>query len=303
MNMTIRGFVLLTLFASPLSFAAEFKFHPSPAFIVPPVELSSRQKIIGTADFEKVRDLPQSSTEYASSKKIAFLTIQSPQGGYVCSGSFVGPDLYLTNEHCVAAGGGTVPPSALKVYPEYLQDQNYGPEYAVTDIVAVDGPLDFALLRVAGRPGDKYGWLKVNADPGIYSRTRSVKIIQHPAGRSKEISRRNNEVVNVAAPVIHYIADTEGGSSGSPVFGEDGNLLIGLHHVGTLLYNEAVLASSIYPRIQQYLPKPPATSKPPKAKPPAPKPPVSQKPPRRDPPPAKAKCTANDFLTGNKDCE
>lgn len=323
MNVTVFGFLLFTLFASPLSFAAEFKFHPSPAFIVPQVELSSRQKIIGTADFEKVRDLAQSSTEYASSKKIAFLTIQTPQGGYVCSGSFVGPDLYLTNEHCVAAGGGTVAPSALKVYPEYLQDQNYGPEYAVTDIVAVDGPLDFALLRVAGRPGDKYGWLKVNADPAIYNRIETVSIIQHPAGRSKEISRRNNEVVNLAAPVIHYVADTEGGSSGSPVFGGDGDLLIALHHAGNYQYNEALLASSIYPRIQQYLPKPPARSKPPKskppkakpptakppapkppaAKPPATKPPVSQKPPRPDPPPAKAQCTANDFLTGNKDCE
>jgi hypothetical protein len=130
-------------------------------------------------------------------------------------------------------------------------------------------------------------------------------------------------VVNLAAPVIHYVADTEGGSSGSPVFGGDGDLLIALHHAGNYQYNEALLASSIYPRIQQYLPKPPARSKPPKskppkakpptakppapkppaAKPPATKPPVSQKPPRPDPPPAKAKCTANDFLTGNKDCE
>jgi hypothetical protein len=83
-------------------------------------------------------------------------------------------------------------------------------------------------------------------------------------------------------------------------------LLIGLHHVGTPYYNEAVLASSIYPLIQQYLPKPPAVTKPPQAKPPKPKPPAP-KPPATKPPvvkePPKRQCTANDYLTDNKDCE
>ena len=296
------------LLSSPFT-AAELLFPDSPGFIAPPIELSQRQKVIGSADFEKVRDLSKQSRDYKNSQKIAWLTIRQAKGSYVCSGSFVGPDLYLTNEHCVSTGSGIVAPSALKVYPQYLNDDQYGPEYAVTEIVAVDAPLDFALLRVAGNPGNQYGWLAVNSDPTVYSEVGKVKIIQHPAGRSKEISRKNNTVVNLKPTVIHYLADTEGGSSGSPVFSESGDTLIALHHVGSRFYNEAVLASSIYPKIQKFLPgaskpKPPVSTKPPSSK----KPPAVKRPPadKKLPKPSQPKkrpCTANDFLTGNSDCE
>ena len=58
-----------------------------------------------------------------------------------------------------------------------------------------------------------------------------ANIIQHPKGRRKEVVLRENRLVSRLEPVLHYIADTEGGSSGSPVFNNDWQV-IALHHWG-----------------------------------------------------------------------
>ena len=56
-----------------------------------------------------------------------------------------------------------------------------------------------------------------------------VYIIQHPQGREKKIGMIHNVVVGVTEDVIQYRTDTEAGSSGSPVFNEQWQL-VGLHH-------------------------------------------------------------------------
>jgi hypothetical protein len=58
-----------------------------------------------------------------------------------------------------------------------------------------------------------------------------VNIIQHPAGRPKEVVLHENAVTRITQDHIYYRADTEGGSSGSPVFGDQWEL-VGLHHWG-----------------------------------------------------------------------
>jgi endonuclease G len=60
-----------------------------------------------------------------------------------------------------------------------------------------------------------------------------ANIIQHPRGRYKEVVLRENRLVarDETAQVLHYIADTEPGSSGSPVFNNDWET-IALHHWG-----------------------------------------------------------------------
>jgi V8-like Glu-specific endopeptidase len=47
-----------------------------------------------------------------------------------------------------------------------------------------------------------------------------VNIIQHPGGRSKRYGIRNNLVSASTATELRYFTDTESGSSGSPVFND-----------------------------------------------------------------------------------
>lgn len=58
-------------------------------------------------------------------------------------------------------------------------------------------------------------------------------IIQHPAGGRKRVAFIRNLITKVDENVVQYLTDTQGGSSGSPVFDEQGRV-IALHHAGGL---------------------------------------------------------------------
>lgn len=83
-----------------------------------------------------------------------------------------------------------------------------------------------------------------------------MRLLGHPKARSKEIVGHDARIVEVhpAEHVVHYLADNEPGSSGSPVFALDGDNVIALHHVGSEKYSEGVLIAPIYTEIKQWLP-------------------------------------------------
>ena len=58
-----------------------------------------------------------------------------------------------------------------------------------------------------------------------------ANIVQHPEGRLKQIVLRNNNLVarNETLRVLHYVAETQPGSSGSPVLNNEWEP-IALHH-------------------------------------------------------------------------
>jgi len=58
-----------------------------------------------------------------------------------------------------------------------------------------------------------------------------VTIIQHPEGKRKQIALRENQVVDMLDDFAHYRTDTAPGSSGSPVFNDQWEI-VALHHSG-----------------------------------------------------------------------
>src|SRR5262249_15141139 len=60
-----------------------------------------------------------------------------------------------------------------------------------------------------------------------------IYVIGHPGGRSMSVSLNDNLLLDWDDRMIHYRSPTEGGSSGSPVFNQQWDL-IGLHHAGAL---------------------------------------------------------------------
>ena len=56
-------------------------------------------------------------------------------------------------------------------------------------------------------------------------------IIQHPQAGTKKIGYVRNSISNMNDRIVHYLTDTQEGSSGAPVFNEAGEL-IALHHAG-----------------------------------------------------------------------
>ena len=223
-----------------------------------PGDVSSPSVVLGSDDFEKLRNFSKSSAIYQLGRKVAHLQFKINGASFCCSGFLVGPDLLLTNHHCffeeLKHGGQQYPLKAYRVYMDYYSDDWEGEVSAgVKQLLNSSRILDYALFQLDKPLGDTYGWL--NLDPITrLQRGSKVMIIQHPDCRSKEIVRTNSSVTQVFADMIHYQADTEGGSSGSPVFDANSHKVIALHHVGIRGYaNEGVLMKQIYLEIQPFI--------------------------------------------------
>ena len=237
------------------------------------------ENIIGDNDFEKMRDLPTGSRDYQLGRKVGWIITRSrsnPNLYHTCTGFLVGPDLFMTNHHCINDAAGALPLDGMYIFMDYYQDGAYGGVTArVSSIVRMDATKDYALLRLNASIGNTYGWLELNTTT-VPNATQSVKIISHPRGRSKEIVRNNSQIVAVPSLInrypflLAYLADSEQGSSGAPVFLRDGTGVIAIHHsawsnsiTGDPLFNAGSLMSYIVPEIQQYLPNAPIVPDPP----------------------------------------
>ncbi|KAL9968680.1 hypothetical protein ACROYT_G020798 [Oculina patagonica] len=79
----------------------------------------------------------------------------------------------------------------------------------------------------------------------------SIIIFQHPKGRPKEYS--TEKISNIEKPFVFYKADTETGSSGSPVLTTIGLKLIAIHHKGSEegSYNKGTLSSEVLMHLEK----------------------------------------------------
>jgi endonuclease G, mitochondrial len=98
--------------------------------------------------------------------------------------------------------------------------------------------LDYTVVAIGAKiEGERelgnFGFLPLSAARDKHMLGDFVNIVQHPDGREKEVVLRENQLVGrpKGGIVLHYVADTEPGSSGSPVC----NVLwqvVALHHWG-----------------------------------------------------------------------
>ena len=88
------------------------------------------------------------------------------------------------------------------------------------------------MIKLAGEANAVWGEIPISEQE--LSIDERVSIIQHPGGKDKQIGMHNNFVKYVDENVIHYLTDTLPGSSGSPVFNSDWEL-VGLHNRGGYL--------------------------------------------------------------------
>ena len=211
--------------------------------------------------------------------------VEAPDGS-VGTGFLVGPDLVLTNYHVVSGNDTEIIPenelyqkaAALTFRFGYLANGNQSqPGYTVKSKATSTHPalqtysepakLDFALLQLNEAVGtsDKFG--VVALDPREIATPENALILQHPGGREMEfhpgiIKGYNYDPQNEGKSRIHYTTNTQGGSSGSPVFDKFWNV-IGLHHSGstypklnnpiTRETNEGIPLKAIWPYIERYI--------------------------------------------------
>ncbi|MGV9366123.1 DNA/RNA non-specific endonuclease [Amycolatopsis sp. NPDC003731] len=191
------------------------------------------ERIVLTNDLLGVGYLEGGVTAAAA---VGRMNIRNAQGrliGYG-TGSLVSPELLLTNHHVLpdaeAAGFGVIEfdyqdgvdglPKPVRAFP--LDPGRF---------FAADRSLDFALVAVKATAEElrPFGFNRLIASEGKAIVGDFVTIVQHPGGGKKQVALRENRVVDVLDEFLHYETDTEPGSSGSPVFNDQWEI-VALHH-------------------------------------------------------------------------
>jgi hypothetical protein len=124
--------------------------------------------------------------------------------------------------------------------------------------------LDYALLRVDGQPGNEEnrgtsaairGWIDIPAGTHNFPPDTPLFIVQHPQGAPLKLAVDTVIGLNPNSTRVTYRTSTEPGSSGSPCF--NANLeLVALHHSGdpaSILpkYNEGIPISAIRTHLEK----------------------------------------------------
>ena len=164
-------------------------------------------------------------------------------GRYTCTGWLVGSEGHvMTNQHCIENANDAQ--NTQFIFNFEYQNCN-GTSATSQDVVAntstlvkLSNNLDYSLVKLPVNPTNTYGYLSMSSQaPSTGDR---IYIPQHPGGRRKEIAVFDSQssgnvaqINNVGSKRIAYFADTQGGSSGSPVLDYNSNLVVVLHNTGS----------------------------------------------------------------------
>jgi len=187
-------------------------------------------------DFVGVAFLERGMRAARTVGRVAY-TDRSPQG----TGFLIAPGLFLTNNHVlesearcsefaiefdyeVDSDGRHREVSRFALAPEefFITDDTDDLDYTVVAIgPKLEGPNEISF----------YGYTALSGAGNKHTLGEVANIVQHPDGRFKEVVLRENRLVSRLSHVLHYVADTEPGSSGSPVFNNQWQA-VALHHWG-----------------------------------------------------------------------
>lgn len=189
-----------------------------------------------TADFVGVEFFNRGRRAANSVGRIVFRS-----GRVQGTGFLVAPGVLLTNKHVIDSANAA---AAMCVQFDFELDETgidrtatvFGFDALKCYASSAIDALDFALVAIGDRiTGSKrledFGYLPLSDARDKHMLGELANIIQHPDGRPKQIVIRENNLVarDETTHVLHYRADTEPGSSGSPVFNNQWEP-IALHH-------------------------------------------------------------------------
>jgi len=168
-------------------------------------------------------------------RSVCHLKVKIGKKRFVGTGFRVADDLILTNHHVVVQklDGQETKASEITAWFDYEVNRDGSIKQAVVipcDAASViaSADRDWAVFKAVEPIPERFPPLPIDTTIELEPDDR-VYIIQHPNGRPKMIGMHHNIVRSIDDDVVQYWTDTEGGSSGSPVFDEAWNV-VALHH-------------------------------------------------------------------------
>jgi endonuclease G, mitochondrial len=197
--------------------------------------VSLLERIMGKSDLMSVRYLELGLRIARTVGRVHLRRADGTHAGFG-TGFLVSPRLLLTNNHVLTdagiAGASRVEFDFQEGIDGRLQSSIFV-DFDPAALFVTDKPLDFSLVALKGdlRKIAPYGWNGLSAAEGKIIVGEYVSIIQHPSGERKQVALRENQIVDVLDNFLHYKTDTSPGSSGSPVFNDQWEI-VALHHSG-----------------------------------------------------------------------
>jgi endonuclease G len=174
--------------------------------------------------------------------RIVALDRQSAIQEGFATGFLIAPSLLMTNHHVFAEAAETVDCGV-----QFLYEKGPGGDVGAGVVFSLDAglffyaneELDFAIVGVAltssgGQPLTEFNSLPLSPVIGKILVGQPISIIQYPDGGPKKYGVRDNELLLAPADreaFLQYSTDTLPGSSGSPAFNKDWEV-VALHHSG-----------------------------------------------------------------------
>lgn len=203
-----------------------------------------------TVGFVNAHERPVVQVQWNDNLAATFTNPGNVSGVRWGTGTLIGPDLVLTCGHLfdpdpngwtIPRQNGTSTPlspqqaaTAMHVNLNFQEDSTgtlqAEQSFAITQLVEYRlGGLDMALFRVAGSPGNTFGWSEfgtTNAAVGDM-----LAIIGHPAGLPKRVEA--GPATQISGSTIRYAdIDTLGGNSGSGILHSPSGRVVGVHTNG-----------------------------------------------------------------------
>ncbi len=215
-------------------------------------EIRSNPETLNDRMFERIlgnsRDLLSIEFFEQGLSAAASVGLVSTDGTENGTGFLVGPGVMMTNWHVLE----TAEMAARSDLMLDFEANRFGPRKTAqifplnpTALFVADPELDFALVAVApkavqGRELRDFGFLPLIGRTGKAVAGEYINIVQHPGGKVKQMCVRNNRILDLPGtslnpgspeldPFLLYEADTERGSSGSPVCNDQWEV-VALHH-------------------------------------------------------------------------
>jgi hypothetical protein len=186
-------------------------------------QIESQPSLLDISFFERGLEL--------SASVVKLLVTLNDDQRYNGTGFRIGDDLLLTNHHVLFDDAS--PAKAVEAWVGYERsfsgaDREHTVVPCRPETIVGNLEHDWAVVQVQ-TPLPDSALVVPLIGAAVPKPLDRVYIIQHPNGGPKKIGMIHNVVVEVTDDVVRYRTDTEGGSSGSPVFDEKWQV-VGLHH-------------------------------------------------------------------------
>ncbi|WP_372364501.1 serine protease [Candidatus Uabimicrobium sp. HlEnr_7] len=146
------------------------------------------------------------------------------------TGFLIAKDLLVTNWHVIS--DENVANGAIVEFDYFRNEENtiapqaktLDPENVFFSLLDEEREVDIAIISLSEPQEDRY-IPKIRENIGS---KESVYILQHPDSNDMKIGLNNNEIKEINETSLRYMSPTAKGSSGSPIFDHDWNI-IGVH--------------------------------------------------------------------------